>query len=312
MSKLVRAIRHNPTLRRWYRPLFAAVRGHIDGHSDVLAASLAFFTVLSLAPLLVLAIAVVGTVFGSDATRLRLFADLTTAIGPQAAGAIDQIVQHAVRDEDRWWRVAFGILVTVWGSTRIFVRVQEALNAVWGVRATKEGGWRNWLRRLLRKRALSFLLVMAVGALLFGSMIAESVISVVMSAAQTLPHGVWTSRLVRASASILAITLLLLPVYRVLPDVEIGFRDVWRGALLAAVVTTIGARAMGSYFSSAAASSPGGAAGGVLVLLLWINLVSHVMLFGARFTREWVRENEGAIVPEPHAEIVDQPLAAAA
>lgn len=311
MRNPITSIRRNATLRRWYSPFTAAIRGHVAGTSDMLAASLAFFTVLSIAPLFVLAIAVVGTVFGSDATRLRLFADLSTAIGPQAAGAIDQIVQHAVQDEDRWWRVAFGVMVTVWGSTRIFARVQDALNAVWGVRPTKDGGWRIWLRRLLRKRALSFLLVMAVGALLFASMVAESVISVVLAAAQNLPHGAWSSRVVRVSASILAITLMLLPVYRVLPDVELRFRDVWRGALLAAVITTIGAWAMGTYFSSAAAASPGGAAGGVLVLLLWINLVSHVMLFGARFTREWVRAQQGDITPEPDAELV-QPLAAAA
>jgi len=288
--------------------LVATARDHYKGKSDIFAGAVAFFTVLALAPLLVVAVAMVGTVFGTDATRERLVVDLSAAMGPGPAGVIDELVRNAALDERRWWRVALGVMIAVWSATRMFGRLQETLNAVWGVRQREGLGLRERVGVLLRKRASAFLLIALVGVLLFGSMLLQSVGFGLAALASELPFSALSWRILQGVVSLVLVTTFLVPLYRLLPDVVLGWRDVWPGALLAAVVATAGAYLIGIYFGYAATRSVSGAAGGVLILLLWIYFDAHVLLFGARFTRTCVARRRGAIVPERHAELVDPAL----
>lgn len=278
------------------------VREHLGSESDIFAGAVAFFTVLSLAPLLVVAVALVGTVFGTEATRDRLIADVTTSWGSAPAEVIEQLVRHAALDEGRWWRVAIGVAIAAWGATRIFMRLQETLNIVWGVQQRSGVSLRERARVFVRKRAVSFLLIGLVGALLFASMLLQSVGSGLHALASDLRFAGLPWRLLQAAASIAVITGFLIPVYTMLPDVELGWRDVWRGALLAAVIAALGAWLIGIYFGYTATRSLSGAAGGVLILLLWIYFDAHVLLFGARFARTDVARRRGDAKPEPHAE----------
>lgn len=288
--------------------LVVTARDHFKGKSDIFAGAVAFFTVLALAPLLVLAVAMVGTVFGTDATRERLVVDLTATMGPGPAGVIDDLVRSAALDERRWWRVALGLTIAGWSATRMFGRLQTTLNAVWGVREREGLGLRERVAVLLRKRAIAFVLIALVGALLFGSMLLQSVGFGLAALASELPFGSLSWRLLQGVASIALVTLFLIPLYRLLPDVVLGWRDVWRGAVLAAVVVAVGTYLIGIYFGYAATGSVSGAAGGVIILLLWIYFDAHVLLFGARFTRTFVARRRAAIVPEPHAQLVDSRL----
>jgi membrane protein len=291
-------------MKGWPGVLVTTVREHFAGQSDIFAAGMAFFTAVSLAPLLVLAVAIAGTVFGPEAARAQLLHDVTAAMGPTAAATVDGFVGRAALEHDRWGRLATGIVVATWGAARIFAKLQDTLNALWGVRLRKDLPWRERLGVLVRKRLYAFLLVGLVGALLFASMLLQSVASGIAALATDLPFGAWPWRAIQGVIAVAIVTTLLILIYRVLPDVELHWRDVLPGALVAAVGATLGASAVGLYLGYAATSSLTGAAGGVLLLLLWMYFDGHVLLFGARFTRAWVARRRGALVPERHAELV--------
>ena len=295
---------------RWKRLLTASVRGHLDGNGDIFAGGIAFFTALSLSPLLVLAVAMVGVFFGAEATQAHLLTDLEAAVGPEPAAVIGDLVRKAAVDEGRWWSVALAGVIAAWSATTMFANLQSTLNAMWGVKARETSGVAASIKSVLRKRITSFVLVAVIGALLFASMLAQSLGSGVAALASELPFGDWPWRLLQMVFAIAIVTAFLVPVYRVLPDVVLGWRDVWPGALLAAVLATIGAWAFGLYFGYAATGSVSGAAGSVLLLLLWMYVNSHILLLGARLTLEYVRDVRGIVEPEPQAELVREPVAA--
>jgi membrane protein len=285
--------------------LLATIRDHFAAPSALFAAAISFFAVLSLAPMLVLAVAMVGVVFGEEAARARLVSDVTTAMGTTPATVIDQLVRHAALEQGRWWRVAMGVAIAAWGATGVFTRLQETLNALWGVRPRKGLPWRQRIAVIVRKRLSSFLLIGIVGALLLASMVLQSFGSGLAALASELPFGAWSWRALQAVTAIALATAVLVPIYRLLPDVELGWRDVFSGALLAATIATFGAFAVGLYYGYAATTSLTGAAGGVLLLQLWMYFDAHVLLFGARFARACVQRRRGQIVPEAHAELAE-------
>ena len=283
--------------------VIATIRDHFEAPSALFAAAVSFFAALSLAPMLVLAVAMVGVLYGEEAARARLVSDVTTAMGTTPAAVIDELVRQAALEQGRWWRVAIGVAIAAWGATGIFTRLQETLNALWGVRTRKQLSWRERLGVFARKRLSSFLLIGIVGALLLASMVLQSFGAGVAALASELPFGAWPWRALQAATAVALATAVLVPIYRVLPDVELSWRDVLPGALLAAIVATLGALGLGLYFGYAAMRSLSGAAGGVLLLLLWMYFDAHVLLFGARFTRACVERRRGEIVPEAHAEL---------
>lgn len=289
----------------WPGALVATIRDHFAAPSALFAAAVSFFAALSLAPLLVLAVAMVGMVYGEEAARAQLVSDVTSAMGTTPATVIDQLVRQAALEEGRWWRVAIGVAIAAWGATGIFTRLQETLNALWGVRLRENLPWRQRAAVLVRKRLSSFLLIGIVGALLLASMVLQSFSSGIAALASELPFGAWPWRALQAATAVALATAVLVPIYRVLPDVELSWRDVLPGALLAAIVATLGAFGLGLYFGYAATTSLSGAAGGVLLLLLWMYFDAHVLLFGARFTRACVERRRGKIVPEAHAELAE-------
>ncbi|MBC8071330.1 MAG: YihY/virulence factor BrkB family protein [Deltaproteobacteria bacterium] len=288
------------------RMIGAALRDHFAGRSEIFAGAVAFFTALSLAPLLVVAVTVVGQVFGEAATRAELLEKMELSFGPQPAALIGELVRQAAIDEGRWWRLGIAILVALWSATSLFTRMQETLNALWGVRPRKGRSFAERARVFLRKRFTAFVLIAIIGALLFASMLLQSVGAGLDAVASELRFGAWPWRIAQAAVAIAAVTLLLTPVYRLLPDAQLSWRDVWPGALLAAVIATAGAGLIGSYLGYTATRSASGAAGGVILLLLWMYFDAHVLLLGARFIRVRVLRHR-AIVPEPHAELVPAP-----
>jgi membrane protein len=292
-------------LQSWPRMTVATLREHFKGPSSLFAGAVAFFTSLALAPLLVLAVAMVGTVFGEEAARARLVEDVTAAMGPEIAAVLDSFVRRAALDEARWWRVILGAVIAAWGATNIFVRLQETLNAMWGVRPREGRTFRERVGVLLRKRLSAFVLVLVVGALLLASMLLQSYGAGLAALATELPLGTLPWRIAQGVFAVALVTAFLVPVYRVLPDVELAWKDVLPGAVVAAVIASLGAYGMGMYLGYTATSSLSGAAGGLLLLLLWMYFDAHVLLFGARLGRAYVARRKGRIVPQEHAELVE-------
>jgi len=271
--------------------------------ADMLSGAIAYFTVLSIAPLLVIGVAIAGVVFGEDTARAKVVQDVAGSVGPDAAKVLDQLLRSAAQG-GHGWELVVGVAVVLWGASRIFVRVQDALNVVWGVRAKRGRALEQRAKRMVQKRVGSFLLAMLVGILLFASMGLKSVIAGVHGITGELPFGSIVPRIAEGIASVILVATFLGVMFRWLPDVELTWRDVWPGALLTSVLAAAGAFVISAYIGYFATTSVSGAVGGVFVLLLWIYWNAQVFLLGAEFTRAYTLRRRGEVEPEPHAERV--------
>lgn len=272
--------------------------------ADMLSGAIAYFTVLSLAPLLLIGVAIAGFVFGEESARAELVRSVAWSIGSDAAGVLDQLLRSAARG-GQGWQLVIGVAIVLWGASKIFVRVQDALNEVWGVRPRRGRALGQRAKRMVQKRVGSFLLAMMVGLLLFASMGLKSVMAGMHELTGELPFGGQAVRVIEGVASIVLVAVFLGVTFRWLPDVELTWRDVWPGALLTSMLATIGAFAISTYLGYFATTSVSGAVGGVFVLLLWIYWNAQVFLLGAEFTRAYTLRRRGTVEPEPHAELVE-------
>lgn len=263
------------------------------------AAALAFYTVFSLAPVLVVLVSVAGLVFGEDAVRGRIVKEFETIMGPGPAGAIEKIVERAATDRARGVAGVLGAGMLLVGATVVFAQLQKSLNDVWEVRP-RPG---SFVRRFLRKRITSFALIVAIGFLLLVSLAVSAALRVFQEYLERelgAPTG-WLN-FVNAVLSFLVVAVLFGMIYKILPDAQVRWRSVAVGALAASLLFSIGRWAIGLYIGRTAASSTYGAAGSVVVILLWVYYASMILLLGAEFTRAWARWVDGHVAePEPGA-----------
>jgi len=246
------------------------------------SAALAFYTIFSLAPVLVVVISLAGAVFGEEAVRGQIFGQFRDLMGDQAALLVQEVLQSAARPAAGRVAAIVGIVTLILGATAVFGQLQDALNTVWEV-APKPGAV---LTTLLRKRLLSFAIVLGLGFLL--------AVSLVLSAAlaglggyleRLLPVHVVILRVTNFLLSFLLITLLFAMIYRLLPDVKLDWKDVWLGAAVTSLLFVIGKALISLYLGRTGVASAYGAAGSLVVVLLWVYYSSLIFFFGAVFTR---------------------------
>lgn len=259
-----------------------------------LAAALAYFTVFSLAPLLVIAISIAALFFGEEAARGQIFAQLQGLIGRQGAEAIEATITNADRVEGGGIATIVGIITLLLGASGVFGQLQDALNTIWEV-APKPG---RGIVSFLRTRFLSFGMVLVIGFLLLVSL----VLSAILAGVSTYMEGfvpalapLWA--IVNFLVSFGVITCLFALIYRVLPDVHIAWGDVWVGAAFTALLFTIGRTLIGIYLGSAAVGSAYGAAGSLVIILVWVFYSAQILLFGAEFTQVYARRYGSRIRP---------------
>lgn len=264
-----------------------------------LAASLAFYTVFSIAPILVIAVWLAGAIFGADAASRQVVAQITDLVGPEGGRAVEQILRNAHYDETRSLAAFWSVAILIVGSTVVFAELQAALNVIWDVQADPAHGA---IRGFLRGRLLSLTVVIGVGFLLLVSLL----VSAGLAGAQEyltglLPGlpGLW--RALHLVVSFLIITLLFAMIYKILPDVRITWRDVAVGAAVTAVLFSLGKYAIGAYLGQMSVGSAYGAAGSFAVLLIWVYYSALVCFFGAEFTQVFARRAGSGIHPQRHA-----------
>lgn len=268
------------------------------------SAALAFYTIFSLAPVLVIAITLAGFAFGEEAVRGQIVGEFEGLMGRDAALLVQEVLQSSGKPATGRMTAVIGVVTLLLGATAIFGQLQDALNNVWSV-APKPGAA---ITTLLRKRLHSFALVVGIGFLLL--------VSLVMSAALTgfsrylervLDLPVDFLQIANFVVSFAIITLLFAMTYRILPDVKIAWRDVWLGSLLTSLLFVVGKTLIGFYLGRTGVASAYGAAGSLVVILLWVYYSSLIFFFGAEFTRVHSRQfrttrvqpEEGAVrVPE--------------
>jgi len=261
-----------------------------------LAAALAYFTIFSIAPLLLIAIAIIGLVFGDDAAQGTLVGQLQELVGPQVAGILEGIIANA--QQDAAGVSIINLAVLLFAASGVFAQLQDALNTVWDVEPMPGQG----LRQVLQKRLLSFGMVLGIGLILLLSLAASAALTVVTTfAAGLLPGFGLLWQLLNFAVSLGVITLLFAVIYKFLPDAKIAWGDVWIGAVVTALLFAVGNWALGVYFGNAGVGSAYGAAGSLVVLLIWIFYSAQILLIGAEFTQVYARRYGSRIEPTEHA-----------
>lgn len=266
-----------------------------------LAAALSFYAVFAIAPVLIIAVAVAGQVLGPDQVQTQLMNQLTATIGPQGADLIHSMLENARKPTDSLVASILGLGALILGAAGAFGQLQDALNTIWEVQA-RTG---SVIRRLLAEKFLSFLMVMALGLLLLASLIA----STALSALHTSIGGPPTSTtdilgIINLFVSFGVIALVFAVILKVIPDVHLRWRDVWPGALLTAVLFTLGKYAIGLYLAHSSVGSAYGAAGSLVIILLWIYYSAQIFLLGAEFTKMYARRCGSPVRPTPQAQPV--------
>jgi membrane protein len=257
-----------------------------DDNATRLAAALAFYSVLSLAPLLVLAVAIAGWAFGDEAARGQIAAQLGSIVGPKAGEGIQTVLKHAQEPGESVFGSIVGIVVLLFGASGVFGELQAALNAIWEVQP--KPGRAVWTA--IRERFFSFSMVMGVAFLLLVSMLLSAALSAVGEFfSNSLPGGAGLWQALNFAISFAVITLLFALILKVIPDVKLTWSTVWPGALFTAFLFSAGKYALGLYLGRASVASPYGAAGSVVVLVIWIYYAAQILFLGAEFTRAYAR-----------------------
>ncbi len=246
------------------------------------SAALAFYTIFSLAPVLVVVIALAGAVFGEEAVRGQIFGEFRGLMGDQAALLVQEVLQSAAAPVSGRRATIVGIVTLLFGATAVFGQLQDALNTVWEV-APKPGAI---FTTLLRKRLLSFAVVLGLGFLLMVSLVLSAALSGLGGYVERLlPVPLELLEITSFLLSFVVITLLFAMIYRLLPDVKLDWKDVWLGAVVTSLLFVIGKTLISLYLGRTGVASAYGAAGSLVVVLLWVYYSSLIFFFGAVFTR---------------------------
>jgi len=280
-----------------------------DDNVTRLAASLAYYTLLSIAPLIILAVAVTGLAFGEDAARQHIAGEISGVVGAGAAEAIESIAKNARAPGTGVVSIAVGMVVLLFGASGVFGELQSALNTVWDV-APKPG---RGIWGIVKDRFFSFTLVLGVAFLLLVSLVVSAALTWVGQVfAQSLPGGAVVWQVLNFCISLGVVTALFALMFKKLPDVQIRWRDVWVGAAVTAGLFTLGKFGLGIYLGSAGVGSAYGAAGSIIALVIWVYYSAQVMLIGAEFTEVYARRFGSRIEPDEHAVSVERARAIAA
>jgi len=258
-----------------------AANGWSEHHASRIGAALAFYTVFSLGPILLLAVAVAGFFFGQSAARGEIHQQISSMIGVQAAAQVEALLVRAHRPGAGVVATAISVVTLLLSADTALVELKSGLDEIWSV----PGESRVWYWDYLRSRLLSIALILALGFLLLASLL----FSAGLGALEALSSGIIIVGVVLRSASALIsfglAALLFATVYKVLPSVRLAWKDVAVGAVITAVLFTVGKYAIGLYLGSSTVASTYGAAGSVIVVLLWVYYSAQVFLLGAELTR---------------------------
>jgi membrane protein len=260
-----------------------------------LGAALAYYTVFSMAPLLVLVIAIAGLVFGRSAAEGRLVEQIAGLVGPGGAHAIQDMIARASGPAAGALAAAVSLATMVLGASGVFGQLQHSLNRIWG--APPRGG--SALRTQLRKRMTAFGMILGIGFLLLVSLVLSAALAAVHDLlARHLPLLSRLLPLANFALSFALVAALFAMIFKVLPDVDLHWRDVWLGATVTALLFTAGKTLIALYLGRAGVTSVYGAAGSLVLLLLWVYYSAQILFVGAEFTEVWSRRH-GSRRPRP-------------
>lgn len=259
-----------------------------------LAAALAYYTIFSLAPLLVLVINIAGLVFDQNETRQAILTEMNSLVGKDGAEFVEGLMDVAQQERRNLLATVLGIGAMLFGATGAFVALHDSLNRIWGAPSLPIHG----MLAFVRKRFLSFTLVLGTGFLLLVSLVINTGLATAGTWMQgRLPGSAAVIQVIHGIISYGLITLLFAMIFKILPDVRIRWRDVWVGAIVTTLLFNVGKAAIGLYLGNSAIGSAYGAAGSLALILIWLYYSAQVLLFGAEFTQVYARQRGAPFLP---------------
>jgi membrane protein len=278
-----RAVAEKRTLKTWWTLARSAASSWLDDYAPSMGAALSYYSVFSIAPLLLIVVSVAGLVFGEDAVRGELFAQLQGLMGGDAAKAIQSLLASVSKPTHGVIGTIVGLVVLLVGATTVFGELQDDLDRIWRAPARKKGG----LWSLLRARLLSFGMILALAFLLMVSLVIGAVISALGKWWGPM-FGDWEllAQAVNLVVGFGLTTAIFAIIYKMMPRVHVQWHDVWVGALVTSILFTVGKFLIGLYIGKSGVASGFGAAGSLVIVFVWVYYSAQIFLLGAEFT--WV------------------------
>lgn len=269
-----------------------------DDRVTRLGAALAYYTIFSIAPLLVIAVALAGAIWGKAAVNEQLAVQLESLVGRQTALAIQDMITGISYSRGGAVATYVSLGALAFGASGVVVAIKDAMNTIWGVMEAPGRGW--W--PTVRDRLVSLAVVLSVGFLLLVSLVLTAVLELLSDyAVQWLPFSVPVARFIHLAVAACVVTLLFAMIFKLLPDVQIAWRDVWFGAIITTVLFMTGKELIGLYLGRVSTGSAYGAVGSIGVVLLWAYYSSQILLLGAEFTQVYTRRTGARIEPKAGA-----------
>ena len=272
------------TFKQWWTLVRSAADAWVDDYAPSMGAALSYYTIFSLAPLLLIVISVAGLFFGTEAVRGEIFGQLRGLMGDDAAKAIEAILTTVSKPAESIIATVIGVVVLLIGATAVFGELQDALDRIWRAPLADKS---NSLWRILRTRLLSFGMILGIAFLLMVSL----VLGAVMAALGKWWGGLFVgwevlAQIVNLLVGFALTTVVFAMIYKLMPRVKVGWEDVWLGALVTSVLFTVGKLLIGLYIGKSGIASGFGAAGSLVIILVWVYYSAQIFLIGAEFT--WV------------------------
>lgn len=293
---------------------WAALKESFKGFSEhkvtKLSASLAYYTVFSLGPMLIVIIFLLGMILGKEAAEGSIYTQIQTFIGDDAAKQIQTIIKNASIHDKGGMAATIGIIALLVGATTVFGEIQDSINSIWGVKAKPKAG----ILKLVMSRLLSFGILASLGFLLLVSLTVTAAVEAIGNRLEAAFPDVTVIviYIVNLVLTLVVTMLLFAVIFKVLPDIRIKWKQIWPGAFATSLLFLAGKFAISLYISKTDVGSTYGAAGSLVILILWIYYSSMILYFGAEFTRAYALHQGVAIVPSAYAVWDDKPAIAGA
>jgi membrane protein len=279
--------------------LWQAVQRMFEDDALPLAAALAYYSLLSMAPLLLVAVALAGTFFADGQVHVQLIEQMRRLTGEAGATLTQTVIANTGSEERSAWSLALGAFLTLLGASTVFGQLQYALNRVWRVEAAPRAAL---MMTFIKQRILSFALVLCVGFLLMVSLVISAVLSTLrtyLDAGLADAAAFWSG--LDLAASFTLATALIAMMFKYLPDAEIEWRDTWLGALITAALFILGKQVIGFYLGQTTVASSFGAAASVVIFMIWVYYAGLILLFGAEITQAVAARRGAIVVPTENA-----------
>lgn len=276
-----------------------SVTDFINDNAMKLGASLSFYTIFSIAPMLIIIISLTGIFFGAEAVEGKIYGEIKSLVGSDAALQIQEIIKNIEGTGHTSIGAFIGFLILFIGTTGVFTEMQDSINYIWSIKAKPKRGW----LKILRDRGISFSLIISLGFIMLVSLIVSAFLDVMNERLQRLFNEatVQILYLLNLGIMLVIITGLFSVIFKVLPDAKIRWRDAFIGSVFTAVLFLIGKFLIGLYLGNSSIGITYGAAASVVVILLWVYYSSIILFFGAEFTKVYALHHGSGITPKSTA-----------